>query len=414
MRDRSRSHTSQAAKASHPLQEPSQRGMGTAQARGRWSALLLFSAATFLFWAALYIYVPILPTYAESLGASLSMVGAVIASYAIAQLLLRAPIGIWADFLGRRKPFVVAGLLFASIGALTMAFAPSPWFLFAGRAITGVAATTWVISSVFFASYFPPERTVRAIGIISFVNSASMVAATSVGGQLAEVWGVESIFLIGAVLGVLGALLLIPVAEPAVHRTHAFSLPNFLRVATHPVVLMASLMSVLVHFGGAATISSFTLVYAQRAGASSAELGLVSAAYLGSATLATLGAVYLVERRGYSLTILLGAAIMGSTLLVTPLLTDLWPLVGLQIITGAGRGLVNTALMALSISAVPSVHRATAMGVYQALYSIGMLAGPILGGVAADGLGLASVFYVSGASVLLAGGLAFARRLPSR
>lgn len=377
----------------------------------KWPSPLLFGAATFLFWASLYLYVPILPLYAESQGASLSMVGAIIASYAIAQLLLRAPIGIWADFLRRRKPFVVAGLLFASMGALVLAAAPSPWFLFAGRAISGVAAATWVISSVFFASYFPPERSARGIGIISFINGAALVVATSVGGQLAEVWGAESVFFAGAVLGVVGALFLIPVAEPAVHRTLASSDITFLKVATHPVLLTASLMSVLVHFGSAATISSFTLVYAARIGASPADLGFVSAAYLGSATLATLGAIYLVERRGYSATIVLGAAIMGVSLLATPFITELGPFEGLQILSGAGRGLVNTALMALSIRAVPPAQRATAMGVYQALYSIGMLTGPVVGGLVADGLGLEAVFYMSAASVLVAGGLALSPTL---
>ena len=59
--------------------------------------------STFLFWTALYLYVPILPVYARSLGASLSMVGSVIASYAIAQVFLRMPIGVGADALGNRK-----------------------------------------------------------------------------------------------------------------------------------------------------------------------------------------------------------------------------------------------------------------------------------------------------------------------
>ncbi len=400
------------ARHTRPPREPSRGSTGASQARGRWTALLLFGTATFLFWAALYVYVPFLPVYAESMGASLSVVGAIVASYAIAQVLLRAPMGIWADFLGRRKPFVAAGLLTASMGALALAAAPSPWFLFAGRTLAGVAAATWVISTVFFASYFPQERAARGIGIISFVNSISVVAATFVGGQMAEAWGEESVFFIGAGLGLLGALFLIPVREPPVSRTHALLQDTILRLATHPVVLMASLISVLVHFAFTATISSFTLVYAARIGASAADLGVVSAAYLGSATLATLAAVYMVERRGYSLPILLGAATMGITLLVTPLVTDLRSLEGLQLLTGAGRGLLTTTLMAMSISAIAPAHRASAMGIYQALYSVGMLAGPILGGVAADGLGLPSVFYISGTCALLAGALVFVRKLP--
>ena len=380
--------------------------------RRRWPALVLFGTSTFLFWACLYLYVPILPAYAESQGAGLSMVGAVVGSYAIAQLLLRAPLGIWTDFLGRRKPFVAAGLVFASAGALTMAVASGPWLIFAGRTVTGVGAATWVVSSVFFASYFPSDRSARGIGIISFVNSVAIVAATSIGGQLAEAWGPESVFFVGAALGLLGVLCLVPVAEPAVYRPPTAGYETFLRVATNPLLLTASLMSMLVHFASAATISSFTLVYASRLGASSSELGLVSAAYLGAATLATLGAVYLMERRSYSSNITLGAVAMGGPLLVTPLVTRLGPFLLIQLVTGAGRGLINTALMALSISNVPASHRATAMGVYQALYAIGMMAGPALGGVAAETLGLSSVFLVSGASVLLAGALAGLRRLP--
>ena len=136
------------------------------------------------------------------------------------------------------------------------------------------------------------------------------------------------------------------------------------------------------------------------------DLGLVSAIYLGSATVSTLLAVYLVECRSYLGTVGLGAGIMGAALLVSPTITELGPFEGLQAVIGAGRGLIYTALMALSISAVAPAHRATAMGVYQALSAFGMLAGPIVGGAAADGLGIGCVFYMSGVSVFLAGGVA--------
>ena len=171
---------------SHPSSRPEESHRNaeyTALHRYRLATLLSFSTATFLFWAAMYLYVPILPSYSQSLGASLAMVGVIVASYAIAQVLLRAPIGVLADRFGRRKPFVLGGLLFASLGALALAAAPNPWFLFFGRTLTGVAAATWVVSSVFFMSYFPPERASRAIGIISFVNSTAVIAATSTGGK---------------------------------------------------------------------------------------------------------------------------------------------------------------------------------------------------------------------------------------
>ena len=345
------------------------------------------------------------------------MVGAVIASYAIAQLILRAPLGVWADFLGRRKLFVTAGLLFASVGAMAMGLAPGPWYLFAGRTLTGVAATTWVVSSVIFVSYFPPHRAARAIGYVSFINSTAIVAATLVGGQLAEALGTRSVFFVGAILGIIGVLVLVPVAEPASVRAERSTqrLKETVRkVAGHPLVIISSIMSALVHFGGAATISSFTLVYAKRIGASSGDLGLLSAGNLGASTVTTLLAVYLVESRGYRVTILVGALVMGAALAAMPSIDELGLFGAAQVMSGAGRGLVNTALMALSISSLAPAHRATAMGFYQAVYSAGMLAGPLVGGLVADSHGLAIVFYMSAASVLLAGGLTFSPTLARR
>jgi predicted MFS family arabinose efflux permease len=261
--------------------------------------LVLFCVATFLFWTTLYLYVPVLPAHAEELDAGLVMVGAIIASYGIAQFLLRIPVGVAADFLGRRKPFVTAGLLSASLGAVVMAVADTPWALFAGRTMTGVAGTSWVVSTVFFASYFPQDQTARGIAIISLVNSIAVVAATSIGGQLAERWDTETVFVIAAAIGILGVLFLLPVAEPKMGRHQAPSSRVYLEVATHPFLLLVSLISVFVHFASFATIFSFTLVYAARIGAGAAELGLVTGAFLGAGTLGTLGTMFLVERRGY-------------------------------------------------------------------------------------------------------------------
>ena len=50
------------------------------------------------------------------------------------------------------------------------------------------------------------------------------------------------------------------------------------------------------------------------------------------------------------------------------------------------------------------------MGVYQAVYSVGMLSGPLISGFLADGLGLPTVFYVSAFLCVIPAGMA---HLPS-
>ncbi|MBQ35253.1 MAG: MFS transporter, partial [Gemmatimonadaceae bacterium] len=54
---------------------------------------------------------PTFPVYAEGLGASLTMVGLIIASYGFVQFALRIPIGYLSDRRGARLPFILIGLL---------------------------------------------------------------------------------------------------------------------------------------------------------------------------------------------------------------------------------------------------------------------------------------------------------------
>jgi MFS family permease len=52
--------------------------------------------------------------------------------------------------------------------------------------------------------------------------------------------------------------------------------------------------------------------------------------------------------------------------------------------------------MGLSIRDVGDHERATAMGLYQAVYAIGMFAGPSLSGILADALGMQVMFAITG------------------
>ncbi|MFN2164692.1 MAG: MFS transporter, partial [Anaerolineae bacterium] len=62
----------------------------------------LYILVTFLYWMSLYLYIPTLPTYAQSKSESLALVGTILAQYGLWQAITRLPIGIAADWLGRR------------------------------------------------------------------------------------------------------------------------------------------------------------------------------------------------------------------------------------------------------------------------------------------------------------------------
>ena len=101
------------------------------------------------------------------------------------------------------------------------------------------------------------------------------------------------------------------------------------------------------------------------------------------------------ERFGYSAALALGALILGGSLLLVPSTATPAQLGLVQLAGGLGRGSLGTLLMALAIRSEPPGARATAMGVYQAVYAIGMLAGPLVSGAVADAFSLETVFRLS-------------------
>lgn len=370
--------------------------------RTRRRSIVLLLAATALFWSALYLYVPILPVYAGLLGASLPTIGLLVGSYGIGQLLLRIPIGAWSDRLGRRRPFVAAGLAVTALSGVALALATEPTSLILARALTGVAAAAWVAFTVLFASYYAAERATVAVSIITFVNIAAQAVATYGGSLLAQVAGWQAPFWGAAGLGLVGLACLVGVHERPIVRSTPLTLRGIVRVITRPallVVAMAALLGTAINFS---TSFGFTPVYAAEMGATRADLGALTAARLVPFAMATLAAAWLAGRVGARRTIVIGLITLAVANALTPLTRDLAGLAVLQALGGIGFGLSSPMLMALSIRTVAAQERATAMGAFQAIYSVGMLLGPWGAGLLAEAAGLGSVFTVAGVIALAA------------
>ncbi|WP_348520787.1 MFS transporter, partial [Bacillus safensis] len=72
---------------------------------------VIFSIISFIFWFSQFLYVPVLSPYLETLGGDYLLIGLILSSYGFLQLLCRLPLGILADYLKIRKPFILLGIL---------------------------------------------------------------------------------------------------------------------------------------------------------------------------------------------------------------------------------------------------------------------------------------------------------------
>jgi MFS family permease len=366
------------------------------------ATLVSFCFGIFLFWIGLYLFVPILSVYAQNKGASLGLIGLIVGSYGLTQLILRIPLGITSDRLGVRKPFILGGFVILIVSCLGLAWAPTPIWILIFRGLSGVAAAVWVAVTVLFAGFFPREKAVQATSILTFLGAAGQLIGTSAGGWVTERWGWQMPFLGAAVFTAVGVFFTLPLRETRVPVANRLTLKRFLHVATVPTLLLVSLLAALDQYAFHTTLQGFIPLYATQLGASKTMLGLLSTATMIPATLVSLLTAVIAPKIGERRAIGFGLLMTFATTFVVPWVTTIPMLLVVRALYGLGRGLVYPVTMALSIKSVPQEERASAMGIYQAIYAIGMFAGPAINGLIAQHVGMSWVFWSTGTLCLIA------------
>lgn len=379
--------------------------------RSRRVAAALYTVVAFLYWMSLYLYVPTLPTYVQSKTGSLALVGVVLAQFGLWQAALRLPLGIVVDWLGRRKPFILGGMVLAGLGAWMMGAAEGTSGLLAGRAITGLAAATWVPLAVAFAGLFPAREAVRATSILVFVQSIGRVVATSVTGSLNQLGGYALAFNLAAGTAVLALLICLPVRE-APRPVQPPTLGGLRRLASRRDVLIPALLAAMSHYVTWGVAFGFLPIIADELGASDVALSLLMSLYIGLLTVASLFSAAVVKRTGARRLVLLAILLSCAGAGLAALAFSLAAVFAAQVCLGIGSGLSYANLMGMGIRDVADGERTTAMGFHQAVYAIGMFAGPWLCGLLADAIQIRPMFGVTALSAL-AVSLFLVRLLPA-
>jgi len=362
----------------------------------------LVGFAVFLYWMGLYLYVPTLPTYVQSKSDNLALVGVVLAQYGLWQAVVRLPLGIAADWLGWRKPFIVAGFALVGLGALAMGLAGGVSGLLVGRAITGLAAATWVPLVVLFSSLFPTDEAVRASALLTSVGSVGQVLATVVTGSLNELGGYPLAFFLAAGAAALAILIVLPARENRrlPRRPSAGSVG---RLVTRRDVLLPAVLAAVSQYANWAATFSFTPILARQLGGTDTTQSLLVSMHVGVVILGNLAAPAVAGRIGARRLVILSFVFMSLGLGGAALASSLPLLFAAQFCMGLSQGVGYPVLMGMSIEHVADDERTTAMGLHQAVYAIGMFSGPSLSGILSDAMGIQPMFGVTAVACLAVG-----------
>jgi MFS transporter, DHA1 family, tetracycline resistance protein len=164
----------------------------------------------------LTIMIPLLPFYAEKLGASPFQVGWLIGLYAACQLVSGPLLGRLSDRMGR-KPLLLVSQFGTLAGFLITAFAPNLWILFLARAIDGSTAGNLSLAQAYISDVTEPEDRAKSFGIIGIAFGMGFLIGPAISGFLARFDYRDPIFAAAALsaTSILTTYLLLPSGAPA-------------------------------------------------------------------------------------------------------------------------------------------------------------------------------------------------------
>ncbi|WP_175640500.1 MFS transporter [Metabacillus schmidteae] len=360
---------------------------------------MLFIVITFIYWFTLYIYVPVFVSYLDYLGGTYTLVGFIVGSYGIMQILLRLPVGVVSDRLQIRKPFVIIGLVTGVISCLGFALTESIEFALVSRFISGITASMWVAFTVLYASYFKQEDTTRAMGNVQFITVASQLVSMGLSGYLVTHFGWKSPFWLGGLIGLFGILLAFQIKESKKKtEINKIELKEINDVLKEPAVLKAATLSAIAHAVLFITMFGFLPNYALEIGASKENLiYLVFSFMIPHAIAPIITGRYLAGR--FQKWSILVVGFLGTFLFsaIIPFVKSLEVLFLTQALNGFAQGMTIPLLMGMAIQTIPNRKRATAMGLFQAVYAIGIFLGPFISGLFTEKGTFFPVFMTAGA-----------------
>jgi MFS family permease len=360
----------------------------------------------------LLMVLPLLPFYAERLGATPSLVGVLVAAHAFAQLATAPLWGRLSDRLGRR-PVILLGLATSAGAYLLFALAHQLWLLLLSRLVQGAAGGITGVIQAYVSDSVPEEERTRALGWLTTATSAGVALGPALALITAPL-GPQAPGFLAAGLALLNVAFAARfLAEPAserllgVRRRLRHALVDVLRHPTTPAhrliwIYTAGMMAFMAMNG------VLGLYLGRRFGVTDKTIGYFYL-YTGVVSVLMRGVMLgpASRRFGDARVQQLGTLALLLGLLLLPLPTH-WAWLALVIpLMPIGTALLFPTTTAQLSRHAPRGHVGETMGVQQAFGGVARMVGPIGAGIVFEHLGMAWPFWLAAALMAAAGTMAW-------
>lgn len=345
-------------------------------------ALPILFAVMFLVMVGFGIIIPVLPFYAENIGASPTQLGFLMAVYSLMQLLFAPMWGRISDRIGR-KPVIMIGILGLSLSFFLMGVSSSLWMLFFARIIGGILSSANMPTVMaYVADITSPEDRGKGMGIVGAATGLGFVFGPAIGGVFSKI-SLSMPFYTAGVTSLLTFFLVWFLLKESLTKENRVQ-QNKQKISmwrelkgSQSILFFLQLFISLSLSGLEATFAYFA---AEKAGLGTVELGYIFM-IMGLASAVVQGGVIgkMTKKFGEGFVIQIGIVVsaVGFGLI---LFVDNFTTAAIYLtIFGIGNGVIRPSVSALLTKSSTAGHGSTT-GLLSSFDSLGRIIGPPLGG----------------------------------
>jgi multidrug resistance protein len=359
-------------------------------------AVIILFLTMFIVMVGFGVIMPILPFYAESMGATATHLGLLFASYSVVQFIFSPIWGQMSDRVGR-KPMILLGLIGFGVSFFLFGMATSLWMLFAARLLGGIlSAATLPTVMAYIADTTDEKGRGGGMGILGAAMGMGITFGPVIGGFLGE-QSPSLPFYFSALLALavaVFAFFLLPESRSMEQRQQSRATPrrrsNIVEVvlALRGPIGFILVLAFLASFASANLEGTFALFSEAHLGFGESEMGLVFGT-MGIVMALTQGLLVgrFINRWGEERMIQVGllSSALGFICLVATF--NMASILFVIAIMGLGNATMRPAVNSLASKLVSADEQGSAMGVVNSYNSLGRVFGPVVGGVLFDAFG---------------------------
>ncbi len=375
--------------------------------------VLKVSILAFVAVLAFGVYDFTIPYFTEDISESLAIIGITVSLMYVASFFFEIPLGLAVDRFGRKKVMLLSLAGLAGIGVIYF-FVQSIWQLMLLGFVFGmIAVAFWIPEAVLVRDYSPPKMYGFAESLYLAISQVGWIVGPIIAGLLATALDLKFNFLLFSVIIMVTIAYSFFILERDRATTPrrsaklfalAKSFKEYAKVHKHalPLYFLSAMVNIWVGIEWVFVQIAGSNVFGLSAGAVGAVLGgmmaVEGALYLSSG--------YLMDKVGAKYILLAGFLLLFSSAYFAFLSTNAYMFIFFLLLAGGSVAWIAPGTEALATTIIPENKRGEMTGVFNSAADIGLMLGPLVGGIIGQFLGgpmmpFIYVTIVAGAAVFI-------------